>query len=62
MEEKTDVIARATEALEGPWGRGEIRVPLAATFAFHDVENAYGFFAQPGKFGKVLLAAPDETT
>jgi NADPH2:quinone reductase len=62
MEEKTDVIARATEALAGPWGRGEIRVPLAATFDFNDVEDAYDFFAQPGKFGKVLLAAPDETT
>ena len=34
-------------------------MPLAATFALADVEGAYAFFAQPGKFGKVLLAMPD---
>lgn len=61
-EEKSDVIARATEALTGPWGRGEIRVPLAASFELGDAARAYDFFAQPGKLGKVLLAAPDLST
>ena len=60
-DEKTEVIAHVRDALEGPWRDGEITVPLAQTFALDDVEEAYAFFAQPGKFGKVLLAMPDVT-
>lgn len=58
-DEKADVIGRVRDALTGPWQRGAITVPLAQTFALEDVEAAYDFFAQPGKFGKVLLAMPD---
>jgi NADPH:quinone reductase-like Zn-dependent oxidoreductase len=58
-DEKAEVITHVRNALDGPWRRREIRVPLAATFALADVEEAYAFFAQPGKFGKVLLAMPD---
>lgn len=54
--EKTEVIARVAQALIGPWADHDITVPLAATFDLADVEDAYGFFATPGKFGKVLLA------
>lgn len=58
-DEKAEIIAKVRHALEGPWRRGEIKVPLAKTFTLADVEEAYAFFAQPGKFGKVLLAMPD---
>ena len=61
-EEKAVVIARVSEALLGPWDRGEISVPIAATFDLADVEGAYEFFAQPGKFGKVLLALPNDAS
>lgn len=61
-EEKAQVIAQVTQALVGPWARGELTVPLAATFDLADVERAYAFFSEPGKFGKVILAMPDETT
>lgn len=60
-DEKSEVIARVRDALEGPWGRREITVPLAKTFALADVADAYDFFAQPGKFGKVLLSMPNVT-
>lgn len=56
VEEKSEVIAHATEALVPPWSRGEIAVPVAATFDLEDVADAYEFFATPDKFGKVLLA------
>lgn len=61
-DEKAEVVAAVVAALGGPWSRGEIIVPVAATFALADVEGAYDFFAQPGKFGKVLLAMPEEAT
>jgi len=59
-EEKAKVIARVAEALTGPWERGEITVPIAATFPLAEVEGAYEFFARPGKFGKVLLATASD--
>ena len=55
-DEKADVIARARDALLEPWRRGEITVPISRTFALADVLDAYAYFAEPGKFGKVLLA------
>ena len=61
-EEKAHVISEVADVLEGPWNRGEIKVPVAATFDLADVEGAYAFFSAPGKFGKVILAMPDETT
>jgi NADPH:quinone reductase-like Zn-dependent oxidoreductase len=57
-DEKAEVIAHVRNALDSPWRGGAIKVPIAATFALADVEEAYAFFAQPGKFGKVLLAMP----
>ncbi len=61
-DEKAGVIAHVRDALEGPWRRGEIKVPMSKTFALADVEEAYDYFSQPGKFGKVLLAMPEEAT
>ncbi|MDE3147216.1 MAG: zinc-binding dehydrogenase [Acidobacteriota bacterium] len=61
-EEKTSIITRVTEALVSPWRRGEITVPVAATFELDDVQDAYAFFAAPGKFGKVVLATGGSTT
>ena len=60
-EEKARIIDRVTEALAGPWERREITVPIAATFDLADVAQAYDFFAQPGKIGKVLLATAGMT-
>ncbi len=60
-EEKAAVIAHVREALIEPWRRGEITVPLAATFDLEQAEDAYAFFATPGKFGKVLLSTRSET-
>jgi len=57
-EEKADVIHRVGLSLTGPWSRGTLRVPIAATFPLAEVDEAYEFFARPGKFGKVLLAMP----
>lgn len=57
-EEKTDVIHRVSVALTGPWSRSTLSVPVAASFPLSEVDEAYEFFAQPGKFGKVLLAMP----
>jgi NADPH:quinone reductase len=36
---------------------GRLHVPVAATFGFADVAAAYAKYAQPGKFGKVVLVA-----
>lgn len=55
-EEKAEVIAHVATALSEPWRRGDITVPIAATFDLAEVESAYAYFAEPGKFGKVLLA------
>jgi len=35
--------------------RGDLRVPVAETFALEDVAAAYDRFAGGGKLGKILL-------
>ncbi len=37
------------------FARGDLRVPVAATFALDEVAAAYERFAGGGKLGKVLL-------
>ena len=59
-DEKAAVIAEATSALAGPWARGDVRVPIAATFALADVQEAYAYFSAPGKLGKVILEMPND--
>jgi NADPH:quinone reductase-like Zn-dependent oxidoreductase len=53
--EKGEVADRVSQTLVPRWRTGEVHVPVARTFALEDVARAYEFFAQPGKFGKVVL-------
>jgi len=52
--EKAAVIAQVNESLVPLWNEGRLRVPSAGRFNFED--RAYNFFAQPGKFGKVIVS------
>ena len=54
-EEKAEVARLVGGALIPRWTKGEIGVPLAGVFSLSDAPAAYEFFAQPGKFGKVVL-------
>lgn len=54
-QEKTEVARLVGGALIPRWTKGEIGVPLAGVFSLYDAEAGYEFFAQPGKFGKVVL-------
>ena len=54
-EEKADVVARVNEELVPRWISGDLHVPIARTFALEDAGAAYEYFANPGKFGKVVL-------
>jgi NADPH:quinone reductase-like Zn-dependent oxidoreductase len=54
-EEKAEVARRVGDALVPRWTKGELGVPLAGVFSLYDAPAAYAFFAQPGKFGKVVL-------
>ena len=53
--EKAEVADRVSHTLIPRWRTGEIRVPVAQSFSLEDVAMAYEYFAQPGKFGKVVL-------
>jgi NADPH2:quinone reductase len=53
--EKGEVADRVSQTLIPRWRTGEVRVPVAQSFALDDVARAYEYFAQPGKFGKVVL-------
>jgi NADPH:quinone reductase-like Zn-dependent oxidoreductase len=59
--EKAQVIARVAAALLEPWATGRLSVPVAASFELDDVTAAYDYFSASGKFGKVLLAMPEES-
>jgi NADPH:quinone reductase-like Zn-dependent oxidoreductase len=54
-EEKGEVARLIGDTLIPRWSKGEIGVPLAGVFSLFDASAAYDFFAQPGKFGKVVL-------
>lgn len=54
-EEKAEVIARVNQQLVPLWASGEVRVPLARSFALDDASEAYTYFTKPGKLGKVVL-------
>ena len=53
--EKADVISRVNEFVVPRWSSGELRVPIARAFDLDEVEAAYAYFSQPGKFGKVVV-------
>jgi NADPH:quinone reductase-like Zn-dependent oxidoreductase len=54
-DEKAEVIKRVSETLLPRWNSGDVKVPLARSFALEDAPAAYEYFARPGKFGKVIL-------
>jgi len=54
-EEKASVARSIGDALIPRWTNGELRVPLARVFDLRHGADAYDYFAQPGKFGKVVL-------
>ncbi|HVA52959.1 MAG TPA: zinc-binding dehydrogenase [Acidimicrobiales bacterium] len=58
-EEKATVAQLVREALASLWERREIAVPVAKTFDLRDAGQAYDYFGQPGKFGKVVLLVND---
>jgi len=54
--EQKAATARAMEHEVLPWfERGDLRVPIASTFALDDVAAAYDHFAAGGKLGKIIL-------
>ncbi|HEY5103997.1 MAG TPA: zinc-binding dehydrogenase [Acidimicrobiales bacterium] len=54
-EEKARVARLVGDALIPRWTSGELKVPLARVFDLRSGADAYDYFAQPGKFGKVVL-------
>lgn len=57
--EKALVAERVGQTLIPRWRTGELRVPIAASFAFDEAKPAYEFFERPGKLGKVVLRTPN---
>jgi NADPH:quinone reductase-like Zn-dependent oxidoreductase len=53
--EKGEVADRVNQTLVPRWRTGEVHVPVARTFTLDEVDDAYAYFAQSGKFGKVVL-------
>lgn len=58
-EEKARVIELINRDLVPLWTDGELRVPVAKTFAMNQVDDAYQYFTQPGKLGKVVVRFVD---
>jgi NADPH:quinone reductase len=54
-EQKAEVARLVGDALVPRWTAGELSVPLAKVFDLDHASDAYEYFAQPGKFGKVVL-------
>lgn len=55
LKEKSEVARLVGDTLVPRWRQGEFVVPLAEVFDLEDAAAAYDYFAQPGKFGKVVL-------
>jgi NADPH:quinone reductase len=53
--EKGEVADRVNQTLVPRWRTDELHVPVARTFSLDAVDEAYAYFAGPGKFGKVVL-------
>lgn len=53
--QKSDVVRLVGDTLVPRWREGEFVVPIAKVFPLEEAAAAYEFFAQPGKFGKVIL-------
>ena len=56
-EEKAAVVARLRDDVLPLLADGRVRVPVEATFALEDAQEAYERFASGGKFGKLVITA-----
>jgi NADPH:quinone reductase len=59
-EQKAEVARLVGDVLVPRWTAGELVVPLAKVFDLEEASAAYDYFAQPGKFGKVVLSLKDD--
>ena len=55
-EEKAEVIAHVNQVLLPLWQNGKLKVHVNKTYPFEHAGAAYDFFAERGKFGKVILS------
>jgi NADPH:quinone reductase len=60
-EQKAEVARLIGDVLVPRWTAGELVVPLAKVFDLEEASAAYDYFAQPGKFGKVVLDLTSNT-
>jgi len=56
-DEKAEVVRLVNQALLPLWSTGAFDIPVAQTFPLERASDAYDYFAEPGKFGKVMLLA-----
>ena len=61
-EEKASVARLVGDALIPRWTSGELTVPLARVFDLRSGADAYDYFSQRGKFGKVVLRMDEFTS
>jgi NADPH:quinone reductase len=54
LEDKADASRRVETSVLPGFGRG-LTVPIARTFGLEEAADAYAFFQEPGKHGKVVL-------
>jgi NADPH:quinone reductase-like Zn-dependent oxidoreductase len=55
-EEKAEVVDHVNKVLLPLWQTGQLKVHVNKTYALEEVEAAYEFFSERGKFGKVMLS------
>jgi NADPH:quinone reductase-like Zn-dependent oxidoreductase len=55
MKQKSEVVRLVGDTLVPRWRVHEFVVPVASVFSLDEATEAYEYFAQPGKFGKVIL-------
>ena len=55
-EEKAEVVAHVNKVLLPLWQSGKLKVLINKSFEIEEVQNAYDFFAERGKLGKVILS------
>jgi NADPH:quinone reductase-like Zn-dependent oxidoreductase len=55
MQQKSEAVRLVGDTLVPRWRVREFVVPIAKVFRLDEATEAYEYFAQPGKFGKVIL-------
>ena len=58
-EEKTQVIERVAQTLMPLWRSGDLHVAISRVFDLEQISEAYDYFAESGKFGKVIVHVSD---